>query len=141
MSEAHVYKMGQGEYLDMDNVKSAFTDAFGDISRTETVVLTDEDGESRTVEFLFVDDVEPTGLDAIAIGEIKYDSKKNRLAVIFSETNISDIDDPSKAREAITAKNRFLEQATGRSVKNRRQSMKSSVQSKMESGMEDAIEL
>ena len=68
--------------------------------------------------------------ERVVVGAVKYSGKKDRLAVNFEEADPAELspEDLEAAGEAVSAKNEFLLEATGRDAKSRRESMKRSVE-------------
>lgn len=118
------YKMRRGETLDdrVPDLKGLIEQYFGPVTDTE-----EHDGhELHVVEA-------PTNpvFERIVAGAKRYASKKDTLAVHFDERppkELIEAGDIDAAEEAVTLKNEFLEEVTGRDAKSRRESMKRSVE-------------
>jgi len=118
------YKMRRGEYLEdrIEDMKTTVEEYFGPISGTEGY----EDGELYVVE-------EPDNpvFDRVTVGTVEYGSKKNKVALDIEERPAEEViaeGHVEAAEEAVSLKNDFLEEATGRDAKARRDSMKRSVE-------------
>jgi hypothetical protein len=118
------YKMRRGEHLEdrMPDLKGEIEDAFGEVVGTEEV-----EGH----ELYVVEDPENPVFDRVLAGAATYSGKKDRLAVHFDERPAEEViaeGNADAASEAIDVKNDFLEAATGRDAKARRDSMKRDVE-------------
>jgi hypothetical protein len=118
------YKMRRGEHLEdrMPDLKAEIEDAFGEVTGTE---------EANGHELYVVEDPENPVFERILAGAASYSGKKDRLAVHFEERDAEDViaeGNAEAAADAIDIKNDFLEAATGRDAKARRDSMKRSVE-------------
>ncbi len=122
MTGMRYYKMRRGEYLEerVPDLRAKVEEYFGEVTRTEG-----RDG----VEMYVVEDT--MVFDRVEVGVDERPNAKNRLAVHFEEKDVKTLqeegllDEAGKARKA---KNDFLEEATGRDAKSRRESMKRDVE-------------
>lgn len=111
--------MRRGEQLSerVPDVESFTEEYFGPVTGTEE----HEGDELYVVE-------EPTNpiFERVVAGTARYSSKKDRLAVEFEERDPTELDPDQldAAEEAVSLKNDFLKEATGRDAKARRDSMK-----------------
>ena len=118
------YKMRRGEHLDdrVPDLESTIESYFGPITGTEEV-----DGH----ELYVVEEPDNPVFDRIVAGAAEYSSKKDQLAVHFEERPAEEViadGDADAAAEAVSLKNEFLLEATGRDAKSRRESMKRTVE-------------
>jgi len=118
------YKMRRGEYLEerLPDLRTSVEEYFGDVTGTETV-----DGH----ELYVVDDPTNPVFERVLAGAASYDGKKDRIAVEFVERDAAAVIAEGRAdaaEDAVDAKNDFLEAATGRDAKARRDSMKRDVE-------------
>lgn len=118
------YKMRRGEHLEdrMPDLRAEIEDAFGEVTGTE-----EADGH----ELYVVEDPDNPVFDRILAGAAEYSSKKDRLVVHFKERDAEDViaeGNAAAASDAVEVKNDFLEAATGRDAKARRDSMKRDVE-------------
>jgi hypothetical protein len=118
------YKMRRGEHLDdrVPDLESTIESYFGPVSGTE---------EHNGNELLVIEEPENPVFDRIVVGAAEYGSKKDRLAVHFEERPAKEViadGDAEAAEEAVSLKNEFLLEATGRDAKSRRDSMKRDVE-------------
>ena len=120
------YKMRRGEHLEdrVEDMEAFVEEYFGPITGTEAY----KDGELYVVE-------EPDNavFDRVTAGEVEYSSKKNTVALDIEERPAEEIIEEGHfdaAEEAVSLKNDFLETATGRDAKARRESLKRDVEDK-----------
>ncbi|WP_433626894.1 DUF5611 family protein [Halomicrococcus sp. NG-SE-24] len=118
------YKMRRGEHLEdrMPDLKAEIEDYFGPVTGTEEV-----DGH----ELYVVEEPENPVFDRIVAGAAEYSGKKDKLAVHFDERSAEEViaeGHADAAAEAVSKKNEFLLEATGRDAKARRDSMKRAVE-------------
>lgn len=118
------YKMRRGEYLDdrVPDMEAFVTEYFGTVSDTE-----DYEGN----ELLVVDDPDNPVFERVVAGRVEYGSKKDKLALHIDERPAEEViaeGHVDAAEEAVSKKNNFLEEATGRDAKARRDSMKRDVE-------------
>ena len=118
------YKMRRGEYLEerIEDMEATVEDYFGPITGTEPY----RDGELYIIE-------EPDNpvFSKVTVGTVEYGSKKDKLALDIEERPAEEVIEEGHfdaAEEAVALKNDFLEEATGRDAKARRDSMKRSVE-------------
>lgn len=118
------YKMRRGEYLEerIEDMEATVEDYFGPITGTESY----KDGELYVIE-----DPDNPVFSKVTVGTVQYGSKKDKLALDIEERPAEEVIEEGHfdaAEEAVAAKNDFLEEATGRDAKARRDSMKRSVE-------------
>jgi hypothetical protein len=117
------YKMRRGETLEerIPDMKATVEDYFGPITGTE---------DFKGSDLFVVGEPKNPVFKRVVVGAVKYSGKKDRLAVNFEEADPTELspDDLEAAGEAVSAKNDFLLEATGRDAKSRRESMKRSVE-------------
>jgi hypothetical protein len=118
------YKMRRGETLEENapDLKGLIEEYFGPVTGTE---------EYGGHELYVV--AEPTNpvFERIYAGAAKYSGKKDKLAVHFEERPAEEViaaGEADAAADAVSAKNEFLLEVTGRDAKSRRDSMKRSVE-------------
>lgn len=118
------YKMRRGEHLDdrMPDLEGEIEEYFGPIAGTE-----EHDGH----ELFVVEEPTNPAFERIIAGKAAYSGKKDRLAVHFEERDAEELLEKGltdAASDALEIKNDFLEAATGRDAKARRDSMKREVE-------------
>lgn len=118
------YKMRRGEHLDdrMPNLESEIEAYFGPIAGTE-----DHDGH----ELFVVEEPDNPAFERVVVGRAEYSGKKDRVALHIDERDVAELvaeGAVEAADEAVETKNDFLEAATGRDAKARRDSMKRAVE-------------
>jgi len=118
------YKMRRGEYLDdrIEDMEATIEEYFGPISGTEGY---------RDGELYVVDDPDNAVFQRVTVGVVEYSGKKNKVALDIEERPAEEViasGDVEAAEEAVALKNDFLEEATGRDAKARRDSMKRDVE-------------
>ncbi|ELZ58239.1 MULTISPECIES: DUF5611 family protein [unclassified Haloferax] len=117
------YKMRRGETLEerIPDMEATVEDYFGPITGTE---------EFKGSDLYVVGEPDNPVFTRIVAGAVKYSGKKDKLAVNFEEADPADLapEDLEAAGEAVSAKNDFLLEATGRDAKSRRDSMKRAVE-------------
>lgn len=118
------YKLRRGEYLEdrVPDLKSLVESYFGPVTGEET-----HDG----IECYVVGEPDNPAFERVLAGVAEYANKKNRLAVHFEERDAAVLLEEGvveAAEEAVSLKNEFLEEATGRDAESRRKSMKRSVE-------------
>jgi len=114
------YKMRRGEYLEdrIEDMESTIEAYFGPISGAEGY----KDGELHIVE-----DPDNPVFSKVTVGTVEYGSKKDKLALDIEERPAEEViaeGHVDAAEDAVAVKNDFLEEATGRDAKARRDSMK-----------------
>ncbi|WP_254537152.1 DUF5611 family protein [Halomarina litorea] len=118
------YKMRRGEHLEdrIPDMKATVEDYFGPITGTE---------EFKGSDLFVVGEPKNPVFEKIIVGAVKYSGKKDKLAVDFIERPAEELiaeGDMEAAEDAVSAKNEFLLEATGRDAKSRRESLKRSVE-------------
>ncbi|MFP8891141.1 DUF5611 family protein [Natrialbaceae archaeon A-CW2] len=117
------YKMRRGEYLEerIPDLEATVEEYFGSISGTK---------EFKGSDLYVIDSPENPVFERIVVGAVAYSGKKDKLAVDFVERDPTELgpDELEAAGEAVSAKNDFLLEATGRDAKSRRESLKRSVE-------------
>jgi hypothetical protein len=117
------YKMRRGEYLEerIPDLEGTVEETFGPITGTE---------EFKGSDLFVVDEPDNPVFERIVVGAVEYGSKKDKLAVSFAERDPTELsaDELEAAEEAVSMKNEFLLEATGRDAKARRDSLKRSVE-------------
>lgn len=118
------YKMRRGEYLEerVEDVEEFVENYFGPVTATEPYSDT---------ELLVVEEPDNPVFDRVVAGRVEYSSKKDRIALDIEERPAEDViaeGEFEAAEEAVNLKNDFLETATGRDAKARRESMKRDVE-------------
>lgn len=118
------YKMRRGEYLEdrVPDMVAFIEEYFG--APTDTTAY--EDTELHVVE-----DPDNAVFERVVAGTVEYDGKKDKIALHIDERPAEEViadGDVEAAEEAVSLKNDFLEAATGRDAKARRDSMKRSVE-------------
>lgn len=118
------YKMRRGENLDdrAPDLKGLIEDYFGPVTGTR-----DHEGHEL---FVVSEPTNPVFTEVVA-GPKRYSGKKDTLAVHFEERSpkqLIETGDIEAAEEAVSLKNDFLEEVTGRDAKSRRESMKRAVE-------------
>ncbi|MEF8783305.1 MAG: DUF5611 family protein [Haloarculaceae archaeon] len=118
------YKMRRGEYLDdrVEDMEAFIEEYFGSITATQ---------QYKDTDLYVVEDPDNPVFDRVVAGTVEYGSKKDKLALDIVERSAEEViaeGHVEAAEDAVTKKNDFLEQATGRDAKARRDSMKRSVE-------------
>jgi len=118
------YKMRRGEHLDdrVPDLESTIESYFGPIAGTE---------EHNGHELFVVEEPENPVFNRILAGAATYSGKKDKLAVHFEERPAEEViaaGEADAASEAVSLKNEFLLESTGRDAKSRRKSMKRTVE-------------
>lgn len=118
------YKMRRGEYLDdrVEDMEAFIEEYFGSITATE---------EYKGNDLHVVEDPDNPVFDRVVAGTVEHGSKKDKLALDIEERPAEEViaeGHVDAAEDAVTKKNDFLEEATGRDAKARRDSMKRSVE-------------
>jgi carboxypeptidase C (cathepsin A) len=118
------YKMRRGEHLEdrIPDMKVTLEEYFGPATGTE---------EYNGSELYVIAEPENSVFERITAGVVEYSSKKDTLAVEFEERPTEELiaeGDMDGAENAVSAKNEFLQEATGRDAKSRRESLKRSVE-------------
>ena len=118
------YKMRRGEYLEdrVEDMEEFVTDYFGAPTATE---------EYKGNDLLVVEEPDNPVFQRVVAGTVSYGSKKDKLALDIVERPAEEViaeGNVEAAEEAVGLKNDFLEEATGRDAKARRDSMKRDVE-------------
>lgn len=118
------YKMRRGESLDerVPDLKGLIEEYFGPVTGTQ-----EHDGNDL---YVVEEPTNPVFTEVVA-GAMRFPSKKAQLAVHFEERSPKELIEAGNidaAEEAVSLKNDFLEEVTGRDAKSRRESMKRSVE-------------
>jgi hypothetical protein len=118
------YKMRRGEYLAdrVEDMEAFVTDYFGEPTATE---------EYEGNDLLVVEEPDNPVFSRVVAGTISHGSKKDKLALNIEERPAEEViaeGHVEAAEEAVGLKNNFLEEATGRDAKARRDSMKRDVE-------------
>ena len=115
--------MRRGEHLEerIPDMESTVEDYFGSISGTE---------EYNGSELLVVEEPDNPVFQRVVAGAVSYSGKKDKLAVDFEERDPTELgpEELEAAGEAVSLKNEFLLEATGRDAKSRRDSLKRDVE-------------
>ena len=115
--------MRRGEYLEerIPDLEATVEDYFGPITGTEPYEGSD---------LYVVSEPDNPVFERIVVGAVSYEGKKDTLAVDFVERNPAELsaEELEAAGEAVSMKNDFLLEATGRDAKSRRESMKRAVE-------------
>jgi len=118
------YKMRRGEYLDerVEDMEAFIEEYFGPISGTESY---------KSTELYVVEEPENPVFQRVTGGTVEYSNKKDKVALHIEERPAEVVIEEGHfdaAEEAVALKNDFLEEATGRDAKARRDSMKRDVE-------------
>ncbi|MFB6079139.1 MAG: DUF5611 family protein [Halarchaeum sp.] len=121
------YKMRRGEYLEerIPDMEATVEDYFGPITGTE---------DYKGSDLYVVAEPKNPAFERVVAGAVSYSGKKDKLAVDFVERDVAELspDELEAAGDALSAKNDFLLEATGRDAKSRRDSLKRKVEDKDE---------
>jgi len=118
------YKMRRGEHLEdrVPDMEAFIEEYFGPITDSE---------EYQGQDLHVVEDPENPVFSRVVAGTVTYSGKKNKLALDIEERPAEEVIEEGHfdaAEDAVDAKNDFLEEATGRDAKARRDSMKRDVE-------------
>jgi hypothetical protein len=118
------YKMRRGEHLDdrVEDMEAFIEEYFGPVSGTEAY---------KNSDLYVVGDPANPVFRRVRAGAVEYSGKKNKLALDIEERPAEEViaeGHVDAAEEAVAVKNDFLEAATGRDAKARRDSMKRDVE-------------
>jgi len=118
------YKMRRGEHLEdrVPDMEAFVEEYFGEVTDTE---------EYEGNDLLVVDDPDNPVFDRVVAGRFEYGSKKDKIALHIDERPAEDViaeGNVEAAEDAVAIKNDFLEEATDRDAKARRDSLKRSVE-------------
>ena len=115
--------MRRGEYLEerVPDLRGSVEEYFGPITGTE---------EFNGSDLFVVEEPDNPVFERIVVGAVSYDGKKDKLAVDFVERDPTELspEELEAAGEAVSLKNEFLLEATGRDAKSRRESLKRAVE-------------
>ena len=115
--------MRRGEYLEerIPDMKATIEEYFGPVTETQ---------EFKGSDLYVIGEPDNPVFEKIVAGAVQYGSKKDKLAVEFHERDPTELgpDELEAAGDAVSAKNEFLLEATGRDAKSRRESLKRSVE-------------
>lgn len=118
------YKMRRGEHLsdripDMESTVEAY---FGPVTGTE---------EYKGNDLYVIEEPDNPVFERVVVGTVAYSSKKDKLALDIVERPAEEViaeGNVDAAEDAVSTKNEFLLEATGRDAKARRDSMKRDVE-------------
>jgi len=117
------YKMRRGEHLEerVPDLKATIEDYFGPVTGQE---------EYNGSQLYVVGTPDNPVFERIIAGAVSYSGKKDTLAVDFVERDPTELspEEMEAAAEAVSLKNEFLLECTGRDAKSRRESMKRAVE-------------
>jgi hypothetical protein len=118
------YKMRRGEHLEdrVEDMAALIEEKFGPITGTE---------EYKGNELHVVETPSNPVFERVVGGTLEYSGKKNKLALDIVERPAEEViaeGNVDAAEDAVTVKNEFLLEVTGRDAKARRDSMKRSVE-------------
>lgn len=117
------YKMRRGEHLEerVPDLKATIEDYFGPVSDRE---------EFKGSQLFVVETPDNPVFERIVAGAVSYSGKKDTLAVEFEERDPTELTaaEMEAASDAVSLKNEFLLECTGRDAKSRRESMKRAVE-------------
>jgi hypothetical protein len=118
------YKMRRGEHLEdrVDDMEAFIEEYFGPITDTTDY----NDGELHVVE-----SPDNPVFERVTAGTVEYSGKKNKVALDIEERPAEEViaeGHVDAAEDAVAVKNDFLEAATGRDAKARRDSLKRDVE-------------
>jgi hypothetical protein len=115
--------MRRGEYLEerIPDLEATIEEYFGPVTDTT---------EYKESELFVIGEPDNPVFERIVVGAVAYSGKKDRLAVAFVERDPTELgpEELEAAEEAVSLKNEFLLEATGRDAKSRRDSMKRAVE-------------
>lgn len=118
------YKMRRGEELAerVPDMRATVEEYFGSVSDTE---------EYKGSDLFVIGEPDNPVFERIVVGAVSYSGKKDRLAIEFVEREAKELIEAGEidaAEEAVSLKNEFLLEATGRDAKSRRESLKREVE-------------
>jgi len=116
--------MRRGEYLEerLPDLEETIEEYFGPVDGTE---------EHNGHELYVIESPSNPAFDRVIAGAATYEGKKDKLAVHFEERDAAQIIEEGNAdaaAEAVSLKNDFLLEATGRDAESRRDSLKRDVE-------------
>ncbi len=120
------YKMRRGEHLEerVPDMEAFVEEYFGSISGTEPY---------NNTELYIVEEPDNPVFEKVTAGTVPYSGKKDTIALDIEERPAKEViqeGNVEAAEEAVSIKNEFLLEATGRDAKSRRESMKRDVEDK-----------
>jgi hypothetical protein len=118
------YKMRRGEYLEerVEDMEEFVEEYFGPVTTTD---------DYKDSDLLVVEDPKNPVFKRVTAGTVAYSGKKDKLALDIEERPAEEVIEEGHfdaAEDAVAVKNDFLEAATGRDAKARRDSMKRDVE-------------
>ncbi|SDJ36214.1 hypothetical protein SAMN05216226_102311 [Halovenus aranensis] len=118
------YKMRRGEYLEerVEDMAEFVEEYFGPVTTTD---------DYKDSDLLVVEDPKNPVFKRVTAGTVAYSGKKDKLALDIEERPAEEVIEEGHfdaAEDAVAVKNDFLEAATGRDAKARRDSMKRDVE-------------
>ena len=117
------YKMRRGEYLEdrVPDLEGTVEEYFGPITETK---------DYKGSDLYVIGEPSNPVFERIIVGAVEYGGKKDKLGVEFEERDPTELspDELEAAQEAVSLKNEFLLECTGRDAKARRESLKRSVE-------------
>lgn len=118
------YKLRRGEYLGerVPDLKETIEEYFGPVTAIQ---------EYKGSDLHVVEEPSNPVFEQVITGAVEYDGKKDKLAVEFQERDLEELMEAGQvdaAADANEAKNEFLLECTGRDAKDRRKSLKRSVE-------------
>ena len=117
------YKMRRGEHLEdrIPDMQASVEEYFGPVTGTE---------EYKGSDLYVIGEPTNPVFERIVVGAVQYSGKKDTLAVEFHERDPTELgpEELEAAGDAVSAKNDFLLEATGRDAKSRRDSLKRTVE-------------
>jgi len=118
------YKMRRGEHLEdrVPDMEAYVEEYFGAPTATE---------EYNGNDLLVVEEPDNPVFERVVAGRVEYGSKKDKLALHIDERPAEEViaeGHIDAAEDAVSKKNNFLEEATGRDAKSRRESLKRDVE-------------
>jgi len=118
------YKMRRGEHLEerVEDMKALIEERFGPITGTE---------EYKGSDLYVVEEPSNPVFERVVGGVVEYSGKKSKLALDIVERPAEEViaeGHVDAAEDAVSVKNEFLLETTGRDAKARRDSMKRSVE-------------
>ena len=115
--------MRRGEYLEerIPDLRGTVEEYFGTISGSQ---------DYQGSDLFVVEEPSNPVFERVVVGAVSYEGKKDTLAVDFVERDPTELspEELEAAGEAVSMKNDFLLEATGRDAKSRRKSMKRAVE-------------
>lgn len=114
------FKMRRGEYLEerVPDLEAKVEEYFGPVT---------DSYEYKGNDLYLIGEPKNPAFERVIAGAMRYEGKKDKLAVEFQERDLEELmasGDVDAAADANGAKNEFLLECTGRTAKDRRESMK-----------------